>query len=109
MLKKLFAVLVLCCALTSMSVFPTAAEARTTKAKYDSSGICMITIMDAVNFLAEPDAMGLVIATVPKGSKFVPINQANNAKEKKVYNLVVREDGAVGWINSDVLKIVPKR
>lgn len=39
----------------------------------------------------------------PKGTLFVPINQSRNETEGKTYNLVIRFDGAVGWLVSDTV------
>ena len=39
----------------------------------------------------------------PKGTLFVPINQSRNETEGKTYNLVIRFDGAGGWLVSDTV------
>ena len=107
MVKKLLGILLVCLVVAGANV--TEAAGKTTVEKFRSSTINVVTIKDAVNLLAEPNANSLVIDTVPLGGAFVPINQTHNKEENKVYNLVVRSDGAVGWIDADLLKIVPKK
>jgi len=53
--------------------------------------------------LAEPYKDALVMGYYPKGTLFVPINQSRNETEGKTYNLVIRFDGAVGWLVSDTV------
>lgn len=107
MLRKIFAILALCAVLIT-SFGETSALAATTLEKYTSSGIAAVTTK-ATYFYAEPNSSSYIITAVQAGTPFVPINQQNNAKENKVYNLVINSNGQVGWIDADLLKIVPKK
>ena len=109
MVKRILLMVVICATIFAMGSTKTFAAGRTTLDKYNSSGLCAVTTQSAVSFYAEASKDSLVIAVVPQGTPFVPINQFHNQTENKVYNLVVRSDGAVGWIDADLLKIMPKK
>ena len=102
MLKKILMVLALCTMLFST------ANAMSTKDKYDQSNIFVITMFNNVEMGAEPNGSSLVLGTYPKGTMFVPINQYRNETEKKLYNLVIRSDGAVGWVDASLVAITHK-
>lgn len=102
MLKKIILVFTL-----SMMLLGTA-SAMTTKDKYTQSNIFVITMEDNVELGAEPNGSSLVLGTYPKGTMFVPINQYKNETENKMYNLVVRSDGAVGWVLASQVAITRK-
>ena len=108
MLKKLLVMSTLCAVILSTGFLGSVASARTTKDKYDTSGIFVITMKDNVVMYAEPNAASLTLGTYKKGTMFVPINQSKNAQEGTLYNLVVRADGAVGWILADSVAITHK-
>lgn len=79
------------------------AAALTTEQRYHQSRIVMMTTQDNAVLLAEPNKDALVMGYYPKGTLFVPINQSRNETEGKTYNLVIRFDGAVGWLVSDTV------
>ena len=74
-----------------------------TSQRYHQSRIVMMTTQDNAVLLAEPNKDALVMGYYPKGTLFVPINQSRNETEGKTYNLVIRFDGAVGWLVSDTV------
>jgi hypothetical protein len=77
------------------------ADAMSTEQRYHESRIVMSTVHDNTPFYAEPNKGALTLGFYPKGTLFVPINQSRNLEEAKTYNLVIRFDGAVGWVSSD--------
>ena len=79
------------------------AAALTTEQRSHQSRIVMMTIHDNAVVIAEPNKDALVMGYYPKGTLFVPINQSRNETEGKTYNLVIRFDGAVGWLVSDTV------
>ena len=108
-MKKILVVFTLCAVLLSTGIFAGVASANgTTKDRYATSGIFVITMRDNVTMYAEPSATSLTLGTYHKGTMFVPINQSKNAQEGSLYNLVIRSDGAVGWILADAVAITHK-
>lgn len=101
MIKKFLVMFTMCCAVLSGSFFVHSALARTTLDKYNSSGIFVMTTKDNLELLAEARVGSLSLGTLPKGTKLVPINQVRNEQEKVVYDLVIRSDGAVGFVPAD--------
>jgi hypothetical protein len=101
MLKKFLVMFSLCCVVLGGSTFLNVVSARTTLDKYNSSGIFVITTKGDVELLAEANAASLSLGTLPKGTKLVPINQVRNVQETVLYNLVIRADGAVGFVPAD--------
>lgn len=84
------------------------AATMTTEQRYQQSRIIMMTTQDNATLYAEPSKTALVMGYYPRGTIFVPINQSRNETEGKTYNLVIRFDGAVGWLSSDVV-VLSKR
>ena len=108
MFKKIFGVFALCSTIMIGGVLAQA-EAATTMQKYNQSTICVIVMKDSISLLAEPNLNSLVIGQITKGTELVPINQQMNTRENLIYNLVVRADGTVGWIDATAVKIVGKK
>ncbi|MCH3914663.1 MAG: hypothetical protein LKJ99_04830 [Acidaminococcaceae bacterium] len=102
MLKRILVMLTLC------TMFLSTASAMSTKDKYDQSNVCVITMENNVELGAEPNGSSLVLGTYPKGTVFVPINQYRNETENKLYNLVIRSDGAIGWVLASQVAITHK-
>lgn len=84
-----------------LSFSPSRAEAMSTEQRYHESRIIMMTTHDNAALYAEPNKSALTLGFYPRGTMFVPINQSRNMEEGKTYNLVIRFDGAVGWMSSD--------
>ncbi len=101
MIKKVLGIFTVCCILLGGSIFLNVASARTTLDKYNSSGIFLYTLQDNMELLAEANAGSLSLGTLSKGTKLVPINQIRNVQENVLYNLVIRADGAVGFVPAD--------
>jgi len=101
MIKKFLVMFTLCCVVLGVGFFANKASARTTLDKYNGSGIFVLTTKDNLELLAEARADSLSLGTLSKGTKLVPINQIRNEQEKVVYNLVIRADGAVGFVPAD--------
>ncbi len=102
MLKRILVILTLC------TMFFSTVNAMSTKDKYAQSNVFVITMENNVELGAEPNGSSLVLGTYPKGTMFVPINQYKNETENKLYNLVIRSDGAVGWVLASQVAITHK-
>jgi hypothetical protein len=106
-MKKKFVMLLVLSLLAGPGAFfgtglPSAeAAVITTEQRYQHSRIIMVTQRNNATLYAEPSKDALVMGYYPKGTIFVPINQSRNETEGKTYNLVIRFDGAVGWLVSD--------
>lgn len=107
-MKKILAMLTLCTVILGTSLFAGVASAGTTKDRYATSGIFVITMRDNVTMYAEPNATSLTLGTYKKGTMFVPINQAKSIADGTLFDLVIRADGAVGWIVADAVAITHK-
>lgn len=105
MMKRFLGIFIVCCILLGGSSFLNVASAKTTLDKYNSSGIFVLTVKDNVDLLAEANAGSLSLGALSKGTKLVPINQFRNLQENVLYNLVIRADGAVGFVPADVTMI----
>ena len=102
MFKKILVIL------TLSTMFFATANAMSTKTKYQQSNIFVISMVDNISLNAEPNGSSLVVGTSPKGTMFVPINQFKNETENNLYNLVIRSDGAIGWVLASQVAITRK-
>lgn len=84
------------------------ASAMSTLDKYKGSNLFVIAMENNVAMYAEPVLDSLTLGFYPKGTMFVPINQQKNAMDGTVYNLVIRADGAIGWVLADKVAITHK-
>lgn len=84
------------------------ASAMSTVDKYKGSKLFVIAMENNVAMYAEPVLDSLTLGFYPKGTMFVPINQQKNALDGTVYNLVIRADGAIGWVLADKVAITHK-
>jgi len=108
MFKKILAICSLVAVIFSFSISNQQAAAMSSKDKYATSNLFVITMEDNVALYAEPDTTSLTLGTYPKGTMFVPINQQKNITDGTLFNLVVRQDGAVGWIVASKVAITHK-
>ncbi len=108
MLKKMLALGGLLVVCLNFALTMPKAEAAFTQDKYKNSSIYVITLEENVALYAEPVLDSLILGIYPKGTSFVPINQHKSEADGTLYNLVIRADGAVGWVIADKVAITRK-
>jgi hypothetical protein len=108
MLKKILAIFSLVAIMFTFGVGANQAAAQSTKDRYDTSNLFVITMEPNVALYAEPHLDSLTLGIYPKGTMFVPINQQKDLTSGTIYNLVIRQDGAVGWVFADKVAITHK-
>lgn len=108
MLKKVLVVAGLLAVSLSFGSLAPKADAMSTVEKFKGSNLFVITMEPNVALYAEPILDSLTLGIYPKGTMFVPINQQRNAVDGTLYNLVIRADGAVGWVLADKVAITHK-
>ena len=108
MLKKILAICSLAALIFTFGMRDNQAAAQSTKDRYATSNLFVITMEANVAMYAEPNIDSLTLGVYPKGTMFVPINQQKSVPDGTLYNLVIRQDGAVGWVLADKVAITHK-
>ena len=108
MFKKVLVICSLATLIFTFGIKDNQAAAQATKDKYATSNLFFFSLVADVALYAEPNINSLTLGIYPKGTMVVPINQQKDAMDGTLYNLVIRQDGAVGWVEASKVAITHK-